>query len=124
MKPGKRDICGNTTLHLACAYKIVFIVQLLCQDSRFSPGAINEKNRVGDRPLLIAVQRGHLDIVKELDIEERARMMNIECWSTWWWRGTRLTVLGQLPRTLLLDLLKIKLMLSLLDQSNNWAELL
>merc|ERR1711936_1424506 len=32
------------------------------------PVVVNKKNRGGDTPLMIAVRKGHLDIVRELDI--------------------------------------------------------
>ena len=60
---------NNTALHEACRYNRVSIVRLLCQDSRCGPGVVNKKNSDGDTPLMIAVHCGHLDIVRELDIE-------------------------------------------------------
>ena len=60
---------GLTALHWACSRNRVSIVQLLCQDSRCSPGVVNKKNRGGKTPLMVAVAMGHLDIVKELDME-------------------------------------------------------
>jgi len=66
---GKRDSIGNTALHLACDNNRVSIVKLLCQHSRCSPGVVNKKDRSGWTPLMIAVYRGHLDIVKGLDMK-------------------------------------------------------
>merc|ERR1712179_239990 len=39
-----------------------------------SPGVVNKKDGAGETALMIAVDMGHLDIVKELDIEGMARM--------------------------------------------------
>jgi len=60
---------GYTALHYACIHNSVSIIQLICQDSRCSPAVINKKNSDGETALMIAVRRGHLDIVKELDRE-------------------------------------------------------
>ena len=66
---GKKGRHGYTALNWACAYNRVSIVKLLCQDSRCSPGVVNKKNSDGDTPLMIAVYRRHLDIVRVLDRE-------------------------------------------------------
>ena len=71
---GKRDgswprDSGYTALHWACESNEISIVQLLCQDSKCDPGDVNKKEISGYTPLMIAVDRGYLDIVKELDIE-------------------------------------------------------
>ena len=45
---------GFTALHMACGINEVSIVQLLCQDSRCSPGVVNKKNRHGDTALMVS----------------------------------------------------------------------
>jgi len=69
IRMGKKNSYGDTALHYACHNNRVSIVQLLCQDSRCSPGVLNKKTRYGATPLMRAVQCGYLDIVKELDME-------------------------------------------------------
>ena len=66
---GKEERYGWTALHLACYYNRVAILQLLCQHSKCSPGVVNKKDSIGRTPLMRAVRRGHLDIVKELDMD-------------------------------------------------------
>merc|ERR1712179_95784 len=66
---GKRNRCGYTALHYACRDNKLSIVELLCQDSRCSPGVVNKKGSDGATPLMIAVRYGDLDIVKELDMD-------------------------------------------------------
>ena len=66
---GKGDSLGDTALHVACINNRVSIVELLCQDSRCSPGVVNKKNILGETPLVRAVCSGYLDIVKELDMD-------------------------------------------------------
>jgi len=67
---GKEERYGWTALHLACYYNRVAILQLLCQHSKCSPGVVNKKDSIGRTPLMRAVQRGHLDIVRVLDRED------------------------------------------------------
>jgi len=66
---GKKGVAGETGLYWACFLNRVSIVKLLCQDSRCSPSEINRKDSYGYTALMIAVERGNLDIVKELDKE-------------------------------------------------------
>ena len=67
---GKQDDSnGFTALHRACSKNLVSIVELLCQDSRCSPGVVNKEDSYGDTPLIWAVYGGNLYIVKELDME-------------------------------------------------------
>ena len=61
--------CGNTALHMACISNNVPVMKLLCQDNKCSPGVVNKKNSEGYTTLMLAVECGHIDIVKELDIE-------------------------------------------------------
>ena len=63
------DSLGYTALHWACEQNLVSIVELLCQDSRCSPGVVNKEDSYGDTPLIWAVYGGNLYIVKELDME-------------------------------------------------------
>ena len=67
----KCNNAGQTALHWATLFnnKRVPIMKLLCQDSRCSPVVVNKKDRAGNTALLLAVQLGHLDVVKELDLE-------------------------------------------------------
>ena len=65
-----------TALHFVCMYICFYsrdikvsIMKLLCQDSRCSPGIVNNKTNLGYTALMMAVYNGCLDIVKELDKE-------------------------------------------------------
>ena len=60
---------GETALHYACKYNRVSILKLLCQDSRCTPALVNKKDSDGYTALMRGVRMGHLDIVKELDME-------------------------------------------------------
>lgn len=62
-------VLGATVLHYACHGNLVYILKLLCNDSRCNPAFVNKKDTFGDTALMKAVWKGHLDIVKELDIE-------------------------------------------------------
>jgi len=90
---GKKGVDGLTCLHWACVLNRVSIVKLICQDIRCTPSVVNRKCSYGVTALMMAVQRGNLDIVKELDKEgtdfrgkdsngrtliDRAKMMNNE----------------------------------------------
>ena len=67
---GQRNSNGDTALHRACTKNRVSIVQLLCQDRGCSPGVVNKKDGIsGITPLMKAVKKGYLDIVRELDKE-------------------------------------------------------
>ena len=60
---------GETALHYACKHNRVSILKLLCQDSRCTPALVNKKDSDGYTALMRGVCMGHLDIVKELDME-------------------------------------------------------
>ena len=60
---------GETALHYACKYNRVSILKLLCQDNRCIPALVNKKDYDGETALMRGVCMGHLDIVKELDME-------------------------------------------------------
>jgi len=66
----KLDITGNydgdTALHDACGNKRVSMIQLLCQDTKCSPGVVNKKNIRGETPLMMGVRSGYLDIVRSV----------------------------------------------------------
>ena len=66
---GKSCLLGATVLHYACHGNLVYILKLLCKDSRCNPAFVNKKDNFGDTALMKAVWKGHLDIVKELDME-------------------------------------------------------
>ena len=66
------NICcdsGATALHYACLHNRISILKLLCEDSRCNPAFVNKKDNDGYTALMRAVCMGHLDSVKELDIE-------------------------------------------------------
>ena len=65
-----RDRFGNTALHLASCYDYVPILRLVCQDRRCTPTIVNMKNRWGETALMMAVDRGFLDVVKEMEMLE------------------------------------------------------
>ena len=60
---------GQTALHYVCEENLVSVLKLLCQDSRCNPALVNKKDSYGCTALMNAVCFGHLDNVKELDIE-------------------------------------------------------
>ena len=60
---------GATALHYACLDNRISILKLLCQDSRCNPAFVNKKDNDGYTALMRGVCMGHLDSVKELDIE-------------------------------------------------------
>ena len=60
---------GGTVLHYACQANLVYILKLICQDSRCNPALVNKKDNGGYTALMRGVCMGHLDIVKELDME-------------------------------------------------------
>ena len=60
---------GQTALHYVCDYNLVSVLKLLCQDSRCNPALVNKKDSDGYTALMTAVCLGHLDNVKELDME-------------------------------------------------------
>lgn len=60
---------GQTALHYVCEENLVSVLKLLCQDSRCNPALVNKKDIYGCTALMNAVCFGHLDNVKELDIE-------------------------------------------------------
>ena len=66
----KRNIDGDTALHMACydCYDIT-VVRLLCQDRRCTPSVVNSKNKHGMTALMTAVYYGRLEIevVKEIE---------------------------------------------------------
>ena len=66
---GRSCVLGATVLHYACHGNLVYILKLLCKDSRCNPAFVNKKDNLGDTALMKAVWKGHLDIVKELDME-------------------------------------------------------
>ena len=60
---------GQTALHYVCEQNLVSVLKLLCQDSRCNPALVNKKDSDGYTALMTAVCWGHLDNVKELDME-------------------------------------------------------
>ena len=58
---------GMTCVHLACLGVRSSLIPLLGQDRRCSQGILNRRNRCGDTALMLAVQTGNLECVKELD---------------------------------------------------------
>jgi len=66
---GKMSHDNMTALHWACYKGSISVVQLLCQHSRCSPAVVNKKTRGGETALMMAVSQGHLEIVRELDME-------------------------------------------------------
>jgi len=65
----KSDTRGNTALHWACdtLAEDSSVITLFCQDKRCTPNIINKKNNEGCTALMVAVRRGNVDSVKELD---------------------------------------------------------
>ena len=60
---------GWTVLHYICDKNLVSFLKLLCDDSRFNPGLVNKKDNCADTAIMRGVWNGHLNIVKQLDIE-------------------------------------------------------
>ena len=62
------DIDGETAFHWACSHNMrIAILRLLCEDKRCTPTVLNIKNENGWTALMVAVNNGQLEIVKELD---------------------------------------------------------
>ena len=66
---GRMDEDGQTVLHYVCEENLVSVLKLLCEDSRCNPALVNKKDSYGYTALMKAVCWGHLDNVKELDME-------------------------------------------------------
>ena len=58
---------GRTALHYACVYNRASVIAIFGQDSRCSPAILNMRNSMGWTAVMMAVYRGHLDCVKEMD---------------------------------------------------------
>eukprot|EP00092_Neocalanus_flemingeri_P056385 GFUD01066837.1.p1 GENE.GFUD01066837.1~~GFUD01066837.1.p1 ORF type:complete len:113 (+),score=16.87 GFUD01066837.1:147-485(+) len=57
---------GWTGLHTACYFNNVSVIKLFCSDARCTPAIINMKDWQGRTALMVAVERGHLEIIREL----------------------------------------------------------
>ena len=57
----------GTALHYAALINNASGVRLFCNDRRCTPRIVNMKDSGGNTALMVAVKKGHLDIVKELD---------------------------------------------------------
>ena len=66
---GKTCDNGCTALHYAAQSNSVSILKLICNDGRCKIGLVNKKDNHGYTALMTAVVMGHVDIVKELDME-------------------------------------------------------
>ena len=66
---GKSCDNGCTALHYAAQSNLVSILKLICNDGRCKIGLVNKKDNHGYTALMTAVVMGHVDIVKELDME-------------------------------------------------------
>jgi len=58
---------GRTALHWACANNNASVIAIFGQDSRCSPAILNMSDRGGETAVMVAVDKGHLDCVKEMD---------------------------------------------------------
>merc|ERR1719483_312530 len=64
------DSNGNTGLHLACRMSYgnnPECVSLYGEDRRCSAQLLNLKNNAGNTPVMVAVERGHLECVREME---------------------------------------------------------
>eukprot|EP00092_Neocalanus_flemingeri_P019614 GFUD01021246.1.p1 GENE.GFUD01021246.1~~GFUD01021246.1.p1 ORF type:complete len:215 (-),score=58.45 GFUD01021246.1:107-751(-) len=57
---------GWTGLHNACYHNKVSVITVFCSDARCTPAILNMKDRQGSTALMFAVERGHLETVREL----------------------------------------------------------
>ena len=66
---GKSCDNGCTALHYACQSNTLSFFKQIINDTRCNIALVNKKDNDGYTPLMTAVVMGHIDIVKELDIE-------------------------------------------------------
>ena len=64
---GSNNSSGITGLHNACYTNSSSVIPLYGRDKRCTPAVLNSKDYKGYTALMRAVERGHLDCVKELD---------------------------------------------------------
>eukprot|EP00092_Neocalanus_flemingeri_P047288 GFUD01053551.1.p1 GENE.GFUD01053551.1~~GFUD01053551.1.p1 ORF type:complete len:162 (+),score=38.73 GFUD01053551.1:60-488(+) len=57
---------GRTALHFACYNNNVSVITVFCSDARCTPAILNMKNRQGRTALMLAVEQGQLEIIREL----------------------------------------------------------
>eukprot|EP00092_Neocalanus_flemingeri_P090092 GFUD01114082.1.p1 GENE.GFUD01114082.1~~GFUD01114082.1.p1 ORF type:complete len:221 (-),score=60.82 GFUD01114082.1:107-769(-) len=60
------SIAGWTGLHSACYYDSVPVITVFCSDARCTPAILNMKDTGGRTALMIAVELGQLDAVREM----------------------------------------------------------
>merc|ERR1719483_722744 len=61
------DSNGNTGLHLACRRNNPECVSLYGEDRRCSAQLLNLKNNAGNTPVMVAVEEGNLECVREME---------------------------------------------------------
>eukprot|EP00092_Neocalanus_flemingeri_P021929 GFUD01023786.1.p1 GENE.GFUD01023786.1~~GFUD01023786.1.p1 ORF type:complete len:253 (+),score=68.48 GFUD01023786.1:228-986(+) len=57
---------GETGLHTACYNNNVSVIKLFCSDARCTPAILNMQDTWGNTALMLAVEQGHLETVREL----------------------------------------------------------
>eukprot|EP00092_Neocalanus_flemingeri_P038140 GFUD01041515.1.p1 GENE.GFUD01041515.1~~GFUD01041515.1.p1 ORF type:complete len:513 (+),score=141.33 GFUD01041515.1:60-1598(+) len=60
------DNDGNTALHIACLHSSVGCIALLGQDLRMTVTSLNQRNKEGHTPVMLAVYEGNLECVEEM----------------------------------------------------------